>query len=344
MAKIWGKEYTKTDLLRRMGDISQIASAQAVELVDGNERGVRAVILRNAAGLELTVAAERGMAITDLRYKGVPLPFSTGVGTVHPAYGELRGLNWLRTWPAGFMTTCGLTQVGSPTVDNGEELGQHGRAAGIPARNLAWGGEWQKNEYVIWVSGSVHEVAMFNYHLRLTRRIYTGLSEARFWVEDEVENLGFTPAPHMFLQHINLGFPLVDSTSRLELPPHTPMPRDDDARAGLDSYTSFHDPLPGYREQVFYHTLRADDRGKVEVRLVNPAFNNGQGLGVALRYAVRDYPVLVEWKQMGEGFYAMGLEPANCRVSGRVAEREKGTLEMLNPGDVRKYKLEVAIQ
>ena len=51
MAKIWGKEYTKTDLLRRMGDISQIASAQAVELVDGNERGVRAVILRNAAGL-----------------------------------------------------------------------------------------------------------------------------------------------------------------------------------------------------------------------------------------------------------------------------------------------------
>jgi hypothetical protein len=290
-----------------------------VELVDGNERGVRAVILRNAAGLELTVAAERGMSITDLRYKGVPLPFFTGVGTVHPAYGDLRGLNWLRTWPAGFMTTCGLTQVGSPTVDNGEELGQHGRAAGVPARNLAWGGEWQKNDYVVWVSGCVHEVAMSNYHLQLTRRIYTGLSEKRFWVEDEVENLGFTPAPHMFLQHINLGFPLVDSTARLELPPHTPEPRDEAARAGLESYTTFDDPQPGYREQVFYHYLHPDDHGKVEVRLINPIFNNGQGLGVALRYSVADYPVLVEWKQMGEGFYAVGLEPANCRVSGRVA-------------------------
>ncbi|MGD0003262.1 MAG: aldose 1-epimerase family protein [Anaerolineaceae bacterium] len=343
MAKIWGKEYTKIELLRRIGDISQIASAQAVELVDGNERGVRAVILRNAAGLELTVAAERGMSITDLRYKGVPLPFFTGVGTVHPAYGDLRGLNWLRTWPAGFMTTCGLTQVGSPTVDNGEELGQHGRAAGVPARNLAWGGEWQKNDYVVWVSGCVHEVAMSNYHLQLTRRIYTGLSEKRFWVEDEVENLGFTPAPHMFLQHINLGFPLVDSTARLELPPHTPEPRDEAARAGLESYTTFDDPQPGYREQVFYHYLHPDDHGKVEVRLINPIFNNGQGLGVALRYSVADYPVLVEWKQMGEGFYAVGLEPANCRVSGRVAERENGTLEMLNPGEVRKYKLEIAM-
>jgi hypothetical protein len=291
----------------------------------------------------MTVAAERGMSITDLRYKGVPLPFFTGVGTVNPAYSDLRGHNWLRTWPAGFLTTCGLTQVGSPAVDNGEELGLHGRAAGTPARNLAWGGEWQKNEYVVWVSGSVHEVAMFNYHLKLTRRIYTGLSESRFWIEDEVENLGFTPAPHMFLQHINLGFPLVDSTARLELPPHTPAPRDDDARAGLDSYTTFHDPVPGYREQVFYHYLRPDDRGKVEVKLVNPAFNNGQGLGVALRYSVSDYPVLVEWKQMGEGFYAVGLEPANCRVSGRAAERENSTLEMVNPGEIRKYKIEVAI-
>ena len=343
MAKIWGKEYTKTELLRRIGDISQIASAQAVELVDGNERGVRAVILRNAAGLEMTVAAERGMAITDLRHKGVPLPFFNGVGTVHPAYGDLRGLNWLRTWPAGFMTTCGLTQVGAAAVDNGEELGLHGRAAGIPARNLAWGGEWQKNEYVVWVSGSVHEVAMFNYHLQLTRRIYTGLSESRFWMEDEVENLGFTPAPHMFLQHINLGFPLVDSTARLELPQHTLVPRDEDARAGLESYTTFHDPVPGYREQVFYLDLTPDERGKVEVKLVNPAFNNGQGLGVALRYALADYPVLVEWKQMGEGFYVVGLEPANCRAGGRVAERENGTLVMIAPGEVRKYKIEIAI-
>jgi len=343
MAKIWGKEYTKTELLRRVGDISQLASVQAMELLDGNERGVRAVILRNAAGLELTVAAERGMAITDLRYKGIPLPFFTGVGVVHPAYGELRGLNWLRSWPGGFMTTCGLTQVGSPNVDNGEELGQHGREAGIPARNLAWGGEWQKNEYVLWVSGSVHEVAMFNYHLQLTRRIYTGLSESRFWVEDEVENLGFTPAPHMFLQHINLGFPLVDSTTRLELPQHIAEPRDQDAEEHLDSYTTFHDPQPGYREQVFYHELTADERGKVEVKLVNPAFNNGQGLGVALRYALADYPVLVEWKQMGEGFYVVGLEPANCHAGGRVAERENGNLEMLEPGQIRKYKIEIAI-
>jgi hypothetical protein len=51
----------------------------------------------------------------------------------------------------------------------------------------------------------------------------------------------------------------------------------------------------------------------------------------------------VEWKQMGEGFYVVGLEPANCRAGGRLVERENGDLEMLEPGQIRKYKIEIAI-
>lgn len=44
---------------------------------------------------------------------------------------------------------------------------------------------------------------------------------------------------------------------------------------------------------------------------------------------------------MGEGLYVVGLEPANCHVEGRCAEREMGTLQILQPGEVRLYHLEI---
>lgn len=343
MARLFGKDFTSHDLLRRVGDMSQLAGVQPFELMEGNERGVRAVNLYNAAGLEMTVVPDRGMSITRLSCRGVPLPFISAVGTVHPAFSEPRGLGWLRTWQAGFLTPCGLTQVGSPCVDGSEELGLHGRVAQIPARQVSWGANWQGEQYVLWVEGKVRETAVFGENLLLHRRVEMKLDEPRFLVEDRVENQGFSPAPLMFLQHINLGFPLVDETARLELPEHTTQPRDDEARSGLGECCEFSPPIPGYKEQVFYHDLESDSAGMVEVRLVNPAFNHGNGLGVALRYAKADYPIFVEWKMMGEGLYVVGLEPANCHVGGRCQERDIGTLQFLAPKAPRVFRLEVHI-
>ena len=347
MIHLWGKAYTKTDLLRRVGDISQLASAQPFELVDGNERGSRAVLLRNAAGLEAIVVTERGMALTHVSYQGVPLAFICPTGSVHPSYYEPRGLGWLRTFPGGFLTPCGLTQVGSPSEENGEELGQHGRVAHIPARNVSWGGKWgdgtehRSDEYILWVKGSMHETRFFGENVVLTRCVWMKLNEHRIWIEDRVENCGFEPAPHMFLQHFNLGFPLVDATSQLVLPKHITTPRDSDARAGIDHYTEFNEAIAGYREQVFYHDIQPDAGGMVTVKLVNPAFENGRGVGVAFHYRREEYPILVQWKMMGEGLYVVGLEPANCHVSGRAHERELGTLQVLAPQEVRTYNIEV---
>src|SRR3972149_1561532 len=133
MPKLWGQTYTRLDLLNHIGDMRQLAAVQPFELSDGRERGVRSVNVRNAAGLEFTVATDRGMGLTDLRFHGVPLPFITAVDVAHPAYAEHTGLGWLRTWPGGFSTPCGLTQVGSPGNDAGEELGIHGRISSLPA-------------------------------------------------------------------------------------------------------------------------------------------------------------------------------------------------------------------
>lgn len=341
MANLWGKTYTRHEILQRVGDIRQLASVEAFEFSEGSERGVRAVRMRNASGLDMVVLTDRGMAMTEMTFQGNPLPFVSAIGAVHPSFYEPVGAGWLRSWPAGFLTPCGLTQVGSPCTDNDEELGLHGRVTGIPAREVRFGGTWKEDNYLLWVEGLVVQAAVFGENISMRRRIWTWLGESRFWIEDVVENHSFQPVPHMFLQHFNLGFPLIDSTTRLELPQHTTEPRDDVARSGLENCCFFEDPQPGYQEQVFYHDLTPDDTGQVEVRLINPAFDQGRGLGVYWRYSRTDYPVLVEWKMMGEGLYVVGVEPSNCHVEGRCQERNRGSLQMLQPLESRRYTIEV---
>ena len=55
MAVLWGKAYSRVEILRRVGDIRQLARVEPFELVDGSERGVRAVRVRNGGGLDLTI-------------------------------------------------------------------------------------------------------------------------------------------------------------------------------------------------------------------------------------------------------------------------------------------------
>jgi hypothetical protein len=341
MPEIWGIQYTRAELVERLGDMRQLADVQPFEFTDGLERGTRGVCMRNAAGLSFRVLLERGMSLYDLQFQGVPFAYLSPAGAVHPAYTDPTGAGWLRSWPGGFLTPCGLTQVGSPCRDGEEELGLHGRVASLPAANVAWGTEWQGDDYMLWVEGSMHESSVFGDNLLLRRRVWTRLDAPRFWIEDRVENQGRKASPHMFLQHINLGFPLVDSATRLILPEHTTRPRDATAAPGLAECLTFSGPIPDYAEQVFYHDLSADAQGRVDVNLVNSSFKGGEGLGLTLRYAKDQYPYLVEWKMMQAGTYVVGLEPSNCLVEGRAAERASGRLQFLQPGEARHYAIEV---
>ena len=54
-------------------------------------------------------------------------------------------------------------------------------------------------------------------------------------------------------------------------------------------------------------------------------------------------PEFIEWKMMGVRNYVVGMEPANCSVLGRAAERQRGTLQFLEPGERREYRLEIGV-
>ena len=338
MAQLFGRSWSRSELLAHVGDLSQLAGIRLGEWGDGVERGVRVADVRAGSGLEFTVLLDRGMDLGPASYRGLPLAWISPTGFAHSAYLDPIGIRWLRTFGGGLMTGCGLTYLGAPSEDEGEALGLHGRLSHLPARRVKVGEEWQGDECVFWVEAEMRQARVFGENLRLTRRISTGLGSSQILIQDRVENLGTTTSPLMILYHINLGFPLLDETCYLMAEPHPVQPRDA-AAAGLSDWMRFQPPTQGYGEQVFYHDLPADNQGWAGLTLVNPT----RDLSLSVRFQKATLPNLVQWKMMGHGVYVLGLEPANCLIEGRNKERERGTLQFLEPGECRDLQVEIAL-
>jgi len=343
MANLFGKNYSKAELLQRVGDMSQIGGVRPIELVNGSERGVRALKFNTGSGLEFLVVADRALDIAAARYRDIPLDWLSPTGLVAPAFYDSLDLGWLWSMGGGLLVTCGLTHAGPPELDGDEELGLHGRIANSAGRNVAFGTDWDGDDFMIWASGEVRESRLFGPNLVLKRMITCRLGESKIWLKDVVENCGFESSPLMVLYHCNIGFPLVNSGSELLAVVNDVEPRDKAAARGVDEFDRFSEPLPGYDEQVFFIDHDTDAQGRVHVALVNRQFANNQGLGIYLSYLKGELGQYTEWKMMGQGAYVVGMEPGNCRPEGRTQARRRGVLEMLPPGESRTFHLEIGV-
>jgi hypothetical protein len=143
----------------------------------------------------------------------------------------------------------------------------------------------------------------------------------------------------MILYHFNLGYPLLDADAVLLLPGSVVDPRDAEASKGTHAWHQMQPPTHAYAEQVFYHDLRTDVEGNTCAALVNHRL----ALGVAFHYNKKQLLNLTQWKQMGEGEYALGIEPGNCYVGGRLDPRNQDILEFLEPGESKNFAVEVEI-
>lgn len=341
MARLFGREWSREDLIRRVGDMSQVASVTLYEHADGPARGVRSLLFRTGSGFIFEVLLDRGMDIGLAEWRGQPLAWRSATGNVAPAFHESAGLGWLRGFHGGLVATGGLLNVGAPTEDSGEQLGLHGRVNNTPASQVAYGAEWQGDDYLLWCQGHVREARVFGENLRLTRRVSTRLGGDTLLIEDTVENLGFQPTPLQLLYHINAGWPVVDATSELLISLAGAEARDTDAEAGLPRLGRFEAPTPGFREQVYRHQVMAGASGEATVALVNRAFDDGRGFGLVVRYRQAELPQFWQWKMMGEGVYVVGLEPNNGHWLGRAAAREAGLLAELEAGETRQFRVEI---
>ena len=154
MPSLFGRDIGKRDLLIRTGDLSQVAGIRMMTLADGAELGVRIADVRTGSGLRFQVTLDRGMDISLAEYRGIPLAFRSPAGDVHPSRFEPAGRGWLRTFAGGLMTGCGLTYLGSPCTDGGEELGLHGRLSHLQAAGVAASHRWQDDDCTFNSSGN----------------------------------------------------------------------------------------------------------------------------------------------------------------------------------------------
>jgi hypothetical protein len=340
MVSLFGKQWKRNELIRYVGNMDQLAGIKLVENADGSERGTRALHVWTGSGLHFQVLADRALDISAASYKDMSLAWISSTGDAHPAYYEPEGLGWLRTFQAGLLVTCGLDQFGSPSVDNGEAFGQHGRISATPARAVSYRTYWNGDEYELEISGEVRQTRVYGENLVLRRRITTRLGSSQIQIDDTVTNEGFSLQPHMILYHFNFGFPLLTEQSRLKLDALETVPRDSEAEKYLDQWQQFLPPTANFQENVYRHKPRLNAEKRAQVQLENPDLK----LGMRLSFDPSTLPNLYEWKQMGEGTYVLGLEPGNSvGMDGRARARELNDLPELKPGESRAYHLQLEV-
>src|SRR6185437_12356345 len=266
-----GKAYSAGSLARMAGDLAAAGGVRSVVLGDGAERGVRALEFRTGSGLNFDVLVDRAMDIGSAEYRGVGFGWQSATGFRHPGLHEYRdedGLSWLRSF-SGLAVTAGLDHtLFTADVDASNYHypfrtsawnGLHGRVANIPARLTGYGERFEagsdpgSGRCVLWAEGEIRQAAIFAEHLRLTRRIEADLGGREFRLTDTVRNAGFDLTPHMFLYHVNVGWPLLEEGARFEAPIARTSWASDSVAARGASHLVLGAPQSGFVEQVYAH-------------------------------------------------------------------------------------------
>lgn len=314
-----------------LGHPSQLCSVEEVRLQGGKGDGMRLLQIRNAAGMELTISADRCADISRLIFKGDNMGYFSPCGYVTPDYYDDRGDGFLKSFTAGFLTTCGLTAVGSPCVDEGETLPLHGTIGNTPCDRL-W---WTEDENNLYIHAEINDSRIFARKLHLSRVITVSKNESRFTVTDTVENQGDTESPVMLLYHMNMGYPLLSERSVVDISSTEVRPRNEHAAEDLDTWANMLPPTPGFEEQCYYHHFEQEGRASI--------YNPDLRKGLSISFDPQKLDHFTEWKMMGVHDYVLGLEPGNCHPDGRDVMRQQGKLKFLQPDQSVTYTVTVTL-
>ncbi len=327
----------KREELLYMGHPAQKYHAETHVLADGRGAGMRLVDIDNGKGIHLTLCPDRCLDITRLSFKGDNFGYFSPSGYVAPAYYDDRDIGFLRSFTAGFLTTCGLRNAGNPSETDGEIFGLHGRIGHTPAESWSLHiDEVDEGDDVISVEGCMREARLGGEKLSLHRKVEVFTGENRIRLQDTVKNDGTVDEPVMLLYHFNMGYPLLSENALLSLDAVETRPRNDHAASGLENFLKMEKPTKDFEEMCFYHILKTDERGMRQATLFNPML----GKGVRLSF---DLPRFVQWKMMGQREYVLGLEPSNCTIDGRKNAIERKELDILAPGEKICYTIELTM-
>ena len=320
-----------------LGHESQLYGIEEHRLIGGKGDGMRLFQIHNGKGLDLTVSSDRNGDITRLRYKGMNMSYLSPSGYVAPAYYDSVGTNWLSSFTAGFLTTCGLNNVGTPNTDQGEVLPLHGSIANLPADYSYWAIEESENGTCLVVHSETKDETLFGRKLRLTREIKVSTDQNEFCIRDTIVNTGDKIEPYEILYHMNMGYPLLDEDSVIEILSAEVLPRNEHAASELAKWMHMQRPTAGYEECCYYHKF-ADKEGRAKI------YQPKLGISLEICFDAEKLDGFVEWKMMGIRDYVLGLECGNCYPDGRDVMRKERMLKFLGPGESQEYEVRIRLK
>jgi hypothetical protein len=347
---------SRTELMRRVGNLGQVGGVELLRHEEGHARGVRSIRVRTGTGLVFTVLPDRGLDLGPAEYRGAGLCWLPPKGLAGPWYyeGDLDPHAWLRVGLGGLCNTAGLVSIGVPQeVDTSSfgftqrlsaRYGTHDRVAVTPASRFSFDEAWEGDRCTLRVEGVVRQDIAYGESLSLTRRYETELGSSSVRLIDTVSNDGWFDTPHQLLYHFNLGYPLVDEGAELlasveEEPESLGYAVTGDARP-VD-WRSVTPPQPGFAFDGYVVRMKIGADGRSAVALVNRRLRGG--LGFYLRYDASTLPAYLAWRMMREGLYAVGLEPATNPFGSPEELIAQGFPVVLRPGETRRYELELGV-
>lgn len=331
-------------LMKRVGDLSQIAGVKRYTLFEGRAAGVDAVDVETGAGLSFTVLPGRGMDIAWAKYKSVPFSYISKTGVVNASYYDPRGFNWLRSFFAGLLTTCGLSNAGNPSSDShflvGDiEHGLHGRISNTPAYGVAARNIWSGDDCAFEVSGTVRESSLHTENVTLQRTYISHLGAKSFAFTDIIANEGFVPHPLMLLYHINFGYPLIDEGSRICTASSQIKSAGLYSEERKDDLAKITAPITASCETQYFHTLKIDGEGFTKVAVINDKLQ----FAAWLKFNPSQLPCFTQWNQFSAAEYVLGLEPGTTIPLGLEEAKKTGLIEYLAPGQIKEVNIEIGI-
>ena len=315
-----------------IGHSSQISGTEESVLTHGKGKGMTVLTVRNGKGLNLTFSADRAMDISRVEYLGTNMGYFSPCGYVAPQFYDKDGSGFLKSFTAGFLTTCGLTAVGSPCTDEGETLPLHGTISNTPCENYSY----TENENEIIISATVRDASLFSHKLLLCRTYTVSKSDNLIIIDDTVKNIGGEASPCMLLYHMNMGYPLLTENAIVNIPHTSIAARNAHALEDMENSLIMEKPQRGYEERCYYYDVKSKD-GAASVGIYNPDIKKG----LVIRYDKTALDCFTQWKMMGEGEYVLGLEPGNCTPDGRDINRRSGILKFVNPNEEYKTHSEI---
>ena len=316
-----------------VGHRDQLLRVKKVELQDGKAAGVAMLHVYNRSGMNFSANISRGLDVTYLDFLGENIGFISPCGVVAPEYFDDKGLGFLKSFTAGFMTTCGLKMAGAPCEFEGDSYGLHGNISHTPAEDVAYGIDEESES--IKITGTIRDAVVFKDKLVLHREINCKYKESKFTIKDKVVNEGYKTARHMMLYHFNIGYPILSENSEIFIPTIKTTPRNEHANSDLANCKNPRAPDHDYQEMCYYHTLISDENNNSTVAV----FNKETEIGVAITFNTIFLDHFVQWKMMGAGDYVMGLEPCNSTIDGIEDAVSNGSMKYIKPSEFVEYSI-----